>query len=570
MSHKDRANTENLQVLLEQHWLHCRHLESERAWFMSVYAAITGGMFAFMAYSSSTDSMGQQLGWPLYFLIILTFFGFFHSTRWTYAFECHRARVNKLARILWIESEGKAMLDPTMDIPPMRILPESLRSNKVLRFLHINKAPQYLNDVFRTRYLFAFFYFFMLIGFVILSLLTDTPTWGQAGVITALLVAALLFVRWHLSLQEIKKTTKVVLEGCNGEWAQQRYLPFLVDVADKRNTELWAVDLDPQIKLASPGVTALWQSSRSKGKSCYIDDSSGRQTIEKPDEVSHVFIITPDSCHSKKAAFWLERLAPEGRIFIEKPLDASIKAAGRLKGALKRKEAADSIYAFDHYLARAYPFLHKSNRYIKEIGGVDTVEFHLLEPDGIPEGRASTFDKGVIFDLFCHILAVVGAAVNQNTTCPPDTIKTVKLGKVRRAQYKDCPISGETCALVPFTIKHNNHAVKVVSKIGYCVGSEQGKFMRLSGPKGRIELDFVNDKFTVAKSPPRDLCPQHVETFLEKLLFGKKDPLSAPGVLSFDTALEILKKLGEAKRQIGNKLPEYQCKDSINKIQKIM
>ncbi|RLC67299.1 MAG: hypothetical protein DRH97_05070 [Chloroflexi bacterium] len=439
MSRKDRVSTENLQVLLEQHWLHCRHLESERAWFMSVYAAITGGMFAFMAYSGSTDSTGLQHSWPLYFLIMLTFFGFFHSIRWTYAFECHRVRVNKLARILWIESEGKAMLDPTMDIPSMRILPDFLRSNKIVKRLGIDRIAQYLNEILRTRYLFASFYFFMLVGFVILSFVTDAPVLGRAGAIAALMVAAWLFARWRSSLQEISKTKKVVLEGCNGDWAQQRYLSFLTAEADKQNTELWALDLAPQIKLANPSITALWQSSRGKGKARYIDKSSSRETLDRPDDVSHIFIVTPDKFHAEVATFWLERLASDGRVFIEKPLDASVAAAGRLEEALKEKGAIESVYTFDHYLARAYPFLQRCSRYVEKIGGISQIEVRILEPDGISKERASTLDGGVILDLFCHVLMLVCATVSENTTCTVPSLATVKQDNVKGAQYSNPP-----------------------------------------------------------------------------------------------------------------------------------
>jgi len=408
----------------------------------------------------------------------------------------------------------------------------------------------------------------MLIGLVILSLIiTDFPIWGRATSITASVVAFLLFIRWHSSLEEIKKTKKVVLEGCNGEWAQQCYFPFLVAEADKRNTELWALDFGSQIKLSSPSVTALWQSSRGKGKSCYLDKSSSRVTLDKPDEVSYVFVVTPDRCHADVAAFWLERLAPEGKIFIEKPLDANVAAAERLGGK-------ESIFAFDHYLARAYPFLLESARYLKQIGGVRKIEFHLLEDFDRLKRRAETLDKGAIFDLFCHVLAVVCAAVSHKTTCPAtelENIKKLDKVKVKAAQYADCPISGDTFSRINFTV---NRDIEVVSDVGYYIGNKQDKFMKLHGTKGRIELNFVRDEFAIFDAQDKllkkeKLLADSVETYLEKLLPGKKQPLSLPGVLSFDAALEILKILDKAKQQIG-KMPVYQYNDSIDEILEIL
>jgi len=171
---------ENVRKLLEQHWLHCRHLESERAWFMSVYAVITGGVLAFMAQRGSETLGGLQILWPLYFLIVLTFFGFFHTTRWTYAFECHRKRVNSFARIIWSNSE----IDPTMEIPPMEIpLPKKLAKVK---------------GVFKTRYWFPAFYFVVLVLF---AFLFPPLRWWAIGSLAIALWLGVGFLRSMLKLK---------------------------------------------------------------------------------------------------------------------------------------------------------------------------------------------------------------------------------------------------------------------------------------------------------------------------------------------------------------------------------
>ncbi len=111
---------------------------------MSVYAAITGGVLAFIAHGELETLKQLTTLWPFYFLIGLTFFGFFHTIRWTYAFECHRERVNSFARIIWSNSG----IDPTMNIPAMEL----------------GKFKQ----AFRTRYWFPLFYFLILVLFAIL------------------------------------------------------------------------------------------------------------------------------------------------------------------------------------------------------------------------------------------------------------------------------------------------------------------------------------------------------------------------------------------------------------------
>ena len=204
---------------------------------------------------------------------------------------------------------------------------------------------------------------------------------------------------------------------------------------------------------------------------------------------------------------------------------------------------------------------------MEKIGGINQIEVRILEPNGIPEERASTLERGAIFDLFCHVLALVCATVSQNTTCTAPSLATVKQHKVIGAQYSNCPIAGETFAMSQFTVNHN---IEVVSEVGYYVGDSQDKCMKLVGNKGRIELNLINDEFSIFDTYDKmvkkeKLLKNHVETFLEMILSGKKHPLSLPGVLSFDVALEILNVLDKAKRQIS-RMPVYQHNDSVDQI----
>lgn len=163
---------ENVRKLLEQHWIHCRHLESERAWFMSAHAAITGGMLAFMA------QRGIETAWPFYFLIGFTLFGFFHTIRWTYAFECHRKRVNSFAHIIWTNSG----IDPTMNIPAMELGKLTVRSKTFE-----------IKEIFRTRYFFPLFYFFVLMLFAILF--PPPLQWWAIGSLAIALLLGIGFLR---------------------------------------------------------------------------------------------------------------------------------------------------------------------------------------------------------------------------------------------------------------------------------------------------------------------------------------------------------------------------------------
>jgi len=167
---------ENTRKLLEQHWFHCRHLESERAWFIKLYAVITAGVLFFEA------QQGSRTQWPLYFLIILTFFGFFLTIRWTHAFESHRDKVNNFAKIIGLGSK----IDPTMDIPSMEIpLPKKLGKVK---------------EAFRTRFWFPAFYLSVLVLLAIL--LPSPPQWVAIG---CLGIAVPLQIGFVHSLRKIKE-----------------------------------------------------------------------------------------------------------------------------------------------------------------------------------------------------------------------------------------------------------------------------------------------------------------------------------------------------------------------------
>lgn len=362
---------------------------------------------------------------------------------------------------------------------------------------------------------------------------------------------------------------RVILEGCNGEWAQECYLPVLIRKAVGGKIELCAVDIEDKIELNNPEIERLWQVAQSNNRALYLNKSKDIQRYNELSGADYVFIVTPDRFHCEIARFWLDGLTAEGKILIEKPLDACAGSALRLKEKIEGKKGKEAIFAFDHYLASTHPFLQNKASYLTKIGKIQRIKFHILEPAKIPPKREKALDKGIIFDLFCHVLALTCAVINQNLTCSAAKLQTVKLEDVKAARYVGCPISGETFAWIKFIV---NHDIKVVSVVGKGVGSSKDKFMRLWGPNGKIELDIRSkgNKFFIFDSQGRQqkqgrLNSKHVESFLEGILQAKEYPLSIPGVLSFDTALRILEVLDEAKGQI-DKMPEYRCNESISEI----
>lgn len=359
---------------------------------------------------------------------------------------------------------------------------------------------------------------------------------------------------------------KVVLEGCNGDWAQKRYFPTLVKEAAKGEIELWGIDIQTNRYLHdSLEIELAWTSAQNNNKANYLSKVEESKLYGNLCDADCVFVVVPDKFHSEIAELWLERLAPEGKIFIEKPLDASMRSALKLKRKMEKEEKKDAVFGFDHYLAGVRPFLQDKDRHLKEVGGIERVEFYIVESSGIPPSRVQALDKGVIFDLFCHALAIASALVEQNSIPSKDTLQRVKLQEVKGAQYIECPISGETFAQVKFLIDD----VRVETIIGKYVDASDNKFMKVYGPQGHINLDFLRDKFSIFDSQGKDkdngkLNPRHVESFLEKV-FQEGNVSSVPGILSFEAAFEILMILDEAKMRVG-KMFKYEPMAPIDEI----
>lgn len=181
----------NLRTLLEQHWLHCRHLESERAWFMSIYGGVAGGILAFIAKASDTSLCLNNF--PLFyalisFLIVLTFFGFFLTVRWAFTFEEHRYRVEAILEELELsklEYKGKEV-DLTMSIPRKGFF-----------------------KVFNAKILFPLFYLVVLIGItLVLFLVIPAPAWIRCMSSAASLIVVGLGAWWYFFIGKSKEAKK--------------------------------------------------------------------------------------------------------------------------------------------------------------------------------------------------------------------------------------------------------------------------------------------------------------------------------------------------------------------------
>lgn len=352
---------------------------------------------------------------------------------------------------------------------------------------------------------------------------------------------------------------KIILEGCNGEWAQKRYLPFLTEKMLKENFELWAIDIDPRIKLSDSKLVELWKTAQSKNKAHYLDKIKNKKSYERLSDADYVFIVTPDRFHCEIAEFWLERLERHGKIFIEKPLDVSVHKARKLKEKIGDR---DIVYGFNHYSSRVHTFLQNKTAYLKEIGQIKKIEFHILESYGIFENRVETLSEGVIFDLSSKVFPLIGTVLDLKSLS-----SEVRVEEVKAAKYIDAPILEETFAWV----KSRSGTVELEIVVGKGIGRSNEKFMNIFGSGGQIKINFSEYKFSIfdsqnCRKKHGNLNHRDVESFLEEILQGK-EPLSVSGVLSFGEAFETLKVLDDIKKRI-KKVSKYQKNESIGEILK--
>lgn len=338
---------------------------------------------------------------------------------------------------------------------------------------------------------------------------------------------------------------RVVLEGCNGAWAQKHYLPTLAKRAAKDEIELWAIDLKEKPRL-NRRIRSTWTIAEKRGRAHYLrrlKDEIGTTLSD----VDFVFIVTPPRSHSQIAQLWLDRLSSRGKIFIEKPLDDSIETACKLMEKVKDKK--NVVLGFDHYLAEAYPFLRNKDTYLQDVGTLKRIRFRILEPFGIPKSRIRTLSGGVTLDLFCHVLALVAAVLDKGSAPSQSVLEEVELEDVRAARYIHCKIRAETLSRIRFSI----HGIPVDSVVGKGIGKKENKRMVLYGSTGRIELNFKLRKFTLYdlkghRKESLRLQESHVESFLNGVI--ESDLTHSPGVLSIDAAFEILRLLSNARSEI--------------------
>ncbi len=132
MSSEEEIKAENIRevLILQQH--HYQHIETERYWFMSVYAVVIGAVLSLIFSKGITI----DANWLYLFLIVLSIIGFFINLRWMQTIALLGIRIGEIADKLGVKDEAE------FEAP----------CKGIQKSLHL-----------QTRILFPFFYFFVVI-----------------------------------------------------------------------------------------------------------------------------------------------------------------------------------------------------------------------------------------------------------------------------------------------------------------------------------------------------------------------------------------------------------------------
>jgi hypothetical protein len=144
--YEESKQSDLFTTILEQNWLHLRHIEDQRMWFTNVYGVIVAGTLAFVSQNAhiALDALRIILG----FLLLLSVLGFGQTIK--------------------TNAEIGVILDK---------IHEMCREKGFLDYVDFVKLRQGWRKIISIRRIYAVFYFVMIVFF--LCLLFILPTFLQ-------------------------------------------------------------------------------------------------------------------------------------------------------------------------------------------------------------------------------------------------------------------------------------------------------------------------------------------------------------------------------------------------------
>ena len=139
-----------LLTVLEQNWLHARHVENERLWITNIYVLIVAGVLSFLRFNEKGANLKISLSIIILFLIFFSLLNLFIIIKLNNEFKNHIKKIDKIVSILRVKQYMG--------------LPERLRLEHIKEYFIKFRITS-------VRYIFIYFYILTIILFLVLLIL---------------------------------------------------------------------------------------------------------------------------------------------------------------------------------------------------------------------------------------------------------------------------------------------------------------------------------------------------------------------------------------------------------------
>lgn len=351
-----------------------------------------------------------------------------------------------------------------------------------------------------------------------------------------------------------------------GDWVSRQYAPALEPYQRAGDYEIWITFdstyanrctrlSDEQRADYNRAIERNVSTFHAWGAKC-LDVSNECHAERLGSMTPHVaFIVTPPETHCAEAERWLQRAAA---VVVEKPLDVDLAPILHLSAEATRLHADRKVFAFDHYLVRADPFIVMWQdcwlaQFLEE--QIHTWRFDMLETcsDDEIRRRVPSLQAGMVMDLCSHGVILLP---------PVGDPATIQLESVKAATYapnaclgvttsgREVLVSGmETFAEIAFTFTSlfESRASGLI-RVGKFAGLRDEKCLEIVGGKARdrrVVLDFVAHRASYVHDGVvvrwRTLCRETVSTMVRAIVAGR--PNDRIGLVPPKSVYDVVKAL---------------------------